>query len=80
MPNIQPLLDEAAITRMIHDYAAWNDAGDWDAVAALYVPEGRMSRPIAPDDFVGGETRSSPRSRHVRRAPRAISAPISAWM
>ncbi len=54
MPNLQPLLDEAAITRMIHDYAAWNDAGDWDAVAALYVPEGRMSRPIAPDDFVGG--------------------------
>jgi ketosteroid isomerase-like protein len=54
MPNLQPLLDEAAITRMIHDYAARNDAGDWDEVAALYVPEGRMSRPIAPDDFVEG--------------------------
>jgi ketosteroid isomerase-like protein len=50
----QTLLDEAAITRMILDYAAWNDAGDWDAVAALYVPEGRMSRPVAPDDFVEG--------------------------
>ena len=48
------MLDEAAITRMIHDYAAWNVAGDWDAVAALYVPEGRMSRPIAPDDYVEG--------------------------
>lgn len=51
---MQALLDEAAITRMIIDYAAWNDAGDWNAVAALYVPEGRMSRPVAPDDFVDG--------------------------
>ncbi len=51
---MQALLDEAAITRMILDYAAWNDAGDWDAVAALYVPEGRMSRPVAPDDFIEG--------------------------
>ncbi len=51
---MQTLLDEAAITRMILDYAAWNDAGDWDAVAALYVPEGRMSRPVAPDDFIEG--------------------------
>lgn len=54
MNPTQTLLDEAAITRMILDYAAWNDAGDWDAVAALYVPEGRMSRPVAPDDFVEG--------------------------
>jgi ketosteroid isomerase-like protein len=51
---MQALVDEAAITRMIIDYAAWNDAGDWDAVAALYVPEGRMSRPVAPDDFIAG--------------------------
>lgn len=51
---MQTLIDEAAITRMIHDYAAWNDAGDWDAVAALYVSEGRVSRPVAPDEFVEG--------------------------
>jgi ketosteroid isomerase-like protein len=43
-----------AIERLIIDYAAHNDAGDWDAVAALYVPEGRMSRPTAPDDFIEG--------------------------
>jgi ketosteroid isomerase-like protein len=46
--------DARAIERLIIDYAAHNDAGDWDAVAALYVPEGRMSRPTAPDDFIEG--------------------------
>jgi ketosteroid isomerase-like protein len=46
--------DARAIKRLIIDYAAHNDAGDWDVVAALYVPEGRMSRPTAPDDFIEG--------------------------
>ena len=46
--------DLRAIERLIIDYAAHNDAANWDAVAALYVPEGRMSRPTAPDDFVEG--------------------------
>lgn len=48
------LLDERACERLVLDYAALNDAGDWDAVAALYVPEGRMSRPTAPDAFIEG--------------------------
>jgi ketosteroid isomerase-like protein len=47
--------DARAIKRLIIDYAAHNDAIDWDAVAALYVPEGRMSRPTAPDDFIEGQ-------------------------
>ena len=46
--------DARAIERLIIDYAAHNDAGDWDSVAALYIPEGRMSRPTAPDDFIEG--------------------------
>ena len=46
--------DARAIERLIIDYAAHNDAGDWNAVAALYVAEGRMSRPTAPDDFIEG--------------------------
>lgn len=54
MTDVQTLIDERAIERMIVDYAAFNDAADWDAVAALYVPEGRMSRPTAPDDFIEG--------------------------
>lgn len=48
------LLDERACERLVRDYAALNDAGDWDAVAALYVPQGRMSRPTAPDAFIEG--------------------------
>ncbi|HMT43107.1 MAG TPA: hypothetical protein PKA59_01055, partial [Chakrabartia sp.] len=36
MNPTQTLLDEAAITRMILDYAAWNDAGDWDAVVVAH--------------------------------------------
>lgn len=50
------LLDERACERLVLDYAALNDASDWDAVAALYVPEGRMSRPTAPDAFIEGRS------------------------
>ena len=48
------LLAERAIERLIISYAALNDAGDWDGVAALYLPDGRMSRPTAPDVFITG--------------------------
>lgn len=74
MPDaLRLLLDEREIERLITDYAALNDAGEWDAVAALYVPEGRMSRPTAPDSFVEGReailasflARPARTSRHV---------------
>ena len=48
------LFAERAIERLIIDYAALNDAGDWQALAALYLPDGRMSRPTAPDVFITG--------------------------
>lgn len=54
MTDLELLIAERACERLIVDYAALNDAGDWDAVAALYVPHGRMSRPTAPDDFIEG--------------------------
>lgn len=41
-------------TRLIHLYAQLNDAARWDALAALYVPQGRMARPSAPDDMIEG--------------------------
>lgn len=67
------LLAERAIERLILDYAALNDAGDWPAVAALYLPDGRMSRPTAPDTFVEGReailasflARPARTSRHI---------------
>ena len=73
MDAIQRLLAERAIERMILDYAAHNDAGDWAKVAALYTGDGRMSRPTAPDDFVEGReailaaflARPARKSRHI---------------
>ncbi|MEO5597167.1 MAG: nuclear transport factor 2 family protein [Novosphingobium sp.] len=69
MDSLDRLLAERAIERMIIDYAALNDTGDWDAVAALYVPEGRMSRPTAPDLFVEG--RAAILAAFRARPPRA---------
>jgi ketosteroid isomerase-like protein len=54
MDALAKLLAQRECERLILDYAACNDASDWDAVAAMYVPHGRMSRPVAPDDFVEG--------------------------
>ena len=52
---MERLLSERACERLIIDYGAHNDAGDWDAVVALFTPDGRMSRPTAPDDFIEGQ-------------------------
>jgi ketosteroid isomerase-like protein len=54
MTDLENMIAERACERLILDYAAFNDAGNWDAVAALYTPDGRMSRPTAPDDFLEG--------------------------
>jgi ketosteroid isomerase-like protein len=55
MDSLSQLIAERACERLIVDYAALNDAGDWDAVVALYAENGRMSRPTAPDDFITGQ-------------------------
>jgi ketosteroid isomerase-like protein len=73
--------DEWAIEKLIIGYAAHNDAADWDAVAALYVPDGRMSRPIAPDDFIEG--RDAILAAFKARPPRTtrhICANIRVWV
>ena len=41
-------------TRLINLYAQLNDAGRWEEVAALYVEDGLMTRPTAPDAPVVG--------------------------
>lgn len=73
MDALATLLAEREIERMILDYAARNDAGDWEAVAAMYIEDGRMSRPVAPDSFIEGRAailaafmaRPARASRHV---------------
>jgi ketosteroid isomerase-like protein len=54
MDDLARLLAERACEQLIIRYAALNDAGDWEGVAALYADDGRMSRPTAPDDFIEG--------------------------
>ena len=54
MDAVDRLIAERACERLIIDYAALVDAAHWDAVAALYLAGGRMSRPTAPDDFTQG--------------------------
>lgn len=54
MSDLDCLNAERACERLILDYAAFNDAQDWEAAASLYAPHGRMSRPTAPDVFIEG--------------------------
>jgi ketosteroid isomerase-like protein len=54
MDALAKMLAERECERLILAYAACNDASDWDAVAAMYIADGRVSRPVAPDDFVIG--------------------------
>jgi ketosteroid isomerase-like protein len=77
MATADEWIDKAAIAELITRYAALNDAGDWPAVAALYVEDGRMSRPSAPDDFIAGrEAILAAFQSRPRRAARHIVANI----
>ena len=40
--------------RLINHYANLNDEGRWEEVAALYAPDGLMTRPTAPDAPIRG--------------------------
>jgi hypothetical protein len=73
MDELGAWMAKAAIAEVITRYAVLNDTADWEAVAALYTEDGRMSRPTAPDEFINGRAailqafRSRPprASRHV---------------
>jgi len=64
---------EWTCTRLINRYALYNDAADWEALAALYAPDGLMTRPSAPDQPVVGReailagfrSRPARASRHI---------------
>jgi hypothetical protein len=45
---------EQDCARLVALYANLNDAARWEDVAALYVEDGRMARPTAPDDWIVG--------------------------
>ncbi len=73
MEPLTRMLAERACERLILDYVALNDAAQWEALAALYTADGRMSRPTAPDDFIEGrdailaafQSRPARTSRHI---------------
>ena len=54
MTRAEELQIEQECARLVALYANLNDAARWDDVAALYVENGRMARPTAPDDWVEG--------------------------
>ena len=67
----------AAIAELITRYAVLNDTADWEAVAALYTADGRMSRPTAPDQFITGrEAILAAFKARPRRASRHIVANV----
>ena len=68
MDTLDRLIAERACERMIIDYAALVDVARWDAVAALYSANCRMSRPTAPDDFIQG--RNAILAAFLARPPR----------
>jgi len=81
MDPLARLTAERAIEALILDYAAALDAGDWDAVAALFVPHGRMSRPSAPDVFIAGADAilAALRARPARASCHVVSQIRIAW-
>ncbi|ADZ71559.1 nuclear transport factor 2 family protein [Polymorphum gilvum] len=46
--------DEWAIERLLRRFALLNDAGDHDALAALFTADGGFARPSAPDAVIEG--------------------------
>lgn len=64
-------------TRLVHLYAQLNDAAQWSAVAALYTPDGRMSRPTAPDaPIIGRDAIRIAFEARPRRTTRHICANV----
>jgi hypothetical protein len=73
MTNLDLMLAEHAVARLITRYVHLNDAGRWEELAALYTADGRMNRPTAPESFTIGreailaafQSRPPRASRHV---------------
>ncbi|NWG52618.1 MAG: nuclear transport factor 2 family protein [Hydrogenophilaceae bacterium] len=61
------LLAEAEIARLVLRYAALNDAGDYEALAALFTADGVFIRPSGGEPVVG---RAAILASYKARAPR----------
>ena len=56
MTEQERLVIEHACAKLVARYANLNDAARWEDVADLYAPDGRMTRPTAPDDWIEGRS------------------------
>jgi hypothetical protein len=64
---------EHECARLVAHYANLNDKGAWEELADLFVPDGRLARPTAPDDVITGReailaafaSRPPRRTRHL---------------
>jgi len=73
MTDLDRLLAEHAIARLITRYVGLNDAAQWDELAALFTQNGRVNRPTAPETFTTGraeilasfQSRPPRQSRHI---------------
>lgn len=64
------LLDEKAITRLLHRYVALNDGADYEGLVALFTADGKLVRPTAPNAPIEGRDAilSAMRARPPRKA------------
>ena len=54
LSELDRTLIEWRCTRLVNDFYLKSDAGDYQAMAALFTPDGRFARPSAPDKPVIG--------------------------
>jgi len=74
MTPLDRMLAEHEISRLTTRFALLNDAGDWDAVAAMFTQDGRFIRPAGGDAVVGREAiRASFASRPARKSCHLIT-------
>ena len=74
MTPLERALAEAEIARLVTRYAALNDEGDFDALAALFTDDGIFIRPSGGDPIVGrANILASYKARPPRRTRHIIS-------
>lgn len=78
MDSVQRLVIEQACSRLMNQFAVFNDSGRFVELSELFVPEARYARPILPDVWIEGRAaiRASFESRPKERVGRHLIANI----
>lgn len=54
MEEIERMLIEHRCQKLILEYSALNDMGDWDGLAIMFTEDATFARPSAPEDVISG--------------------------